>query len=362
MTDGVLITGGAGFIGSHAAAALLAAGERVRVLDDFSTGRHENLVGLPGPLEIVEGDVRSPETVARAARGCDRILHLAAIASVTRSFADPATSEAVNVAGTANVLAAAREAGARTVVLASSCAVYGAASELPVAETAELRPGSPYARSKLAAEELCRTACRRGEVRAGVLRFFNVYGPRQDPSSDYSGVIAIFMERLSRGEPCTVYGDGRQTRDFVYVADVVAACRAALDRRDGGGAPVNIGTGVETSLLDVLDALGRAGGRQPVVRFAEPREVDIRHSRAACGLAADLLGFRAGVSFAQGIAATWSWHLETRGAGPVGEPHDGAGAVSAAGGAAGAESAAGGAAGAGPGTAADGRATGAQTG
>ena len=312
MTDGVLITGGAGFIGSHATAALLAAGERVRVLDDFSTGRRENLAGLSGPLEIVEGDVRSAETVARATLGCDRVLHLAAIASVERSFADPATSEAVNVGGTANVLAAARSVGVRRVVLASSCAVYGAGAALPVAETARPAPASPYARSKLAAEELCR-ACDGGGLKAGVLRFFNVYGPRQDPSSDYSGVIAVFMDRLLRSAPCAIYGDGRQTRDFVYVADVVTACRSALDRGGADATPVNVGTGVETSLLDLLDALGRAGGRQPVVRFGEPREGDIRRSRAACELAADVLGFRAEVGFAEGIAATWSWHVATRG-------------------------------------------------
>ncbi len=312
MTDGVLITGGAGFIGSHAAAALLAAGERVRVLDDFSTGRRENLASLSGVLDVIEGDVREPETVAAAMHGCDRVLHLAAIASVQRSFDDPAATEAVNVGGTANVLVAARNAGARRVVLASSCAVYGATSELPVAETAPPRPESPYARSKLAAEGLCRAASGRDGLQAAVLRFFNVYGPRQDPSSDYSGVIAIFMERLSRGRPCTVYGDGRQTRDFVFVADVVTACRAAFDGRALDATPINIGTGVETSLLDLLAALTEASGREPAAAFAAARTGDIRRSWAACELAAKVLGFRAGVSFAEGVAATWSWHAETR--------------------------------------------------
>jgi UDP-glucose 4-epimerase len=308
MTDGVLITGGAGFIGSHAVAALLAAGEKVRVLDDFSTGRRENLAGLAGALEVIEGDVREPETVSAAVRGCGRVLHLAAIASVTRSFDDPSATAAVNLGGTANVLAAARDAGVRRVVLASSCAVYGATSELPVAETAPTRPASPYARSKLAAEGLCRAAGTRAGLRAGVLRFFNVYGPRQDPSSDYSGVIAIFMERLSSGRPCTVYGDGRQTRDFVYVGDVVAACRAALDGPALDAAPLNVGTGVETSLLDVLAALAAASGREPVVTYAATREGDIQRSWAACERAAELLGFQPSVSFARGIAATWSWH------------------------------------------------------
>jgi UDP-glucose 4-epimerase len=256
--------------------------------------------------------------VNAAVRGCDRVLHLAAIASVALSFADPVTTAAVNVTGTANVLAAARRAGVRKVVFASSCAVYGTAAELPIGETAATQPESPYAESKLAGEELCRAACEGGGLDAGVLRFFNVYGPRQDPSSDYSGVIAIFMERLSRGGTCTVYGDGRQTRDFVYVADVVGACRAALDGPVLGAAPVNVGTGVETSLRDVLTALGGASGRQPVVRFAAAREGDVRRSRAACERAVELLGARPAVTFAQGVAATWSWYAATQTAQPGG--------------------------------------------
>jgi UDP-glucose 4-epimerase len=312
MTTNVLITGGAGFIGSHAVETLLAAGERVRVLDDFSTGRRENLAGMNGALEVIDGDVREPETVMAAMRGCDRVLHLAAIASVARSFDDPATTEAVNVDGTANVLAAASRAGARRVVLASSCAVYGATSELPISEAAPTRPASPYARSKLGAEGLCRAACASDGLDVGVLRFFNVYGPRQDPSSDYSGVIAIFMERLASGRTCTVYGDGRQSRDFVFVDDVVAACRTALDGRELDAAPVNIGTGAETTVRDVLAALAQASGREPVVQFAAAREGDILHSCAACERAAELLGFRPTVSFSQGLAATWSWHAARR--------------------------------------------------
>ena len=289
MSATVLITGGAGFIGSHAAETLLAAGEQVRVLDDFSTGRRENLAGMNGALEVIDGDVREPETVAAAMRGCDRVLHLAAVVSVARSFDDPAATEAVNVGGTANVLAAATKAGARRVVLASSCAVYGATSELPISEAVPTRPASPYAQSKLAAEGLCRAACANDRLDVGVLRFFNVYGPRQDPSSDYSGVIAIFMERVASGRTCTVYGDGRQSRDFVFVADVVAACHAALDGRELHGAPINIGTGVETTLRDVLAALAKASGREPHVQFAAAREGDILNSRGACELASKLL-------------------------------------------------------------------------
>jgi len=344
MTTTVLVTGGAGFIGSHAVEELLAHGERVRVLDNFTTGRRENLAGVTeaagvagrsgyaGDLEVVEGDVRDTATVAVAAAGCDRVLHLAAIASVSRSFDDPQETRVVNVDGTANVLAAARAAGARRVVLASSCAVYGTTDALPVPEAAPPHPESPYAQSKLEGERLCRAACT-DDPNAGtdgfdtaVLRFFNVYGPRQDPSSDYSGVIAIFMDRLARARPCTVYGDGHQSRDFVYVKDVVAACRAALDGRAPGGGPlasgpqasrplvaepINVGTGVETTLHDVLAALAAASGREPVVRYAAAREGDIRRSRAACERAAELLGFRASTAFREGLAATWEWYLST---------------------------------------------------
>ena len=229
--------------------------------------------------------------------------------------------------GTANVLDAARHVGARSLVLASSCAVYGATSDLPVAETAPTRPGSPYARSKLDAERLFRAARVHDGLRAGVLRFFNVYGPRQDPSSDYSGVIAIFLERLFRGLPCTIYGDGRQTRDFVFVADVVAACRAALDEPPPDAAPLNVGTGVETSLLDVLAALAEASALQPAVVFGATRAGDIRRSWAACELAAHVLGFRSAVSLKEGMAATWSWYVGEHGERPPTQASTGATAV-----------------------------------
>jgi UDP-glucose 4-epimerase len=304
----VLVTGGAGFIGSHAVETLVAAGETVRVLDDFSTGRRAHLAACEDAIEIVTGDVRDRHLLAQAVQGCDRVLHLAAIASVTRSFLDPATTAAVNVDGTANLLAAARRAGVRNLVLASTCAVYGAAGYLPLSETTAPRPLSPYARSKLRGEELCRAAGTDGRLNATVLRFFNVYGPRQDPSSPYSGVIAIFMDRLVRGAICTVDGDGLQTRDFVYVDDVVSACRLALDGQALGAAPLNVGTGVETSVLQLLDALAAASGRQPEVAFTPAREGDVRRSQADCSRAARLLSFRATTPFADGIAATWDWY------------------------------------------------------
>jgi UDP-glucose 4-epimerase len=309
MAQGVLVTGGAGFIGSHVIAALLAGGSRVRVLDDLSTGALENLPATLPASDLVVGDVRDPAAVARAVRGCDRVVHLAAIASVSRSTEDPATTAAVNVGGTANVLAAARAAGVRRLVFASSCAVYGSTTDLPVAETARPHPESPYAASKLRGEELCRDRRATGGVEACALRFFNVYGPRQDPSSEYSGVIAIFMDRLSSGRSCVVHGDGRQTRDFVFVRDVASACRAALDGPAPGPGPFNVGTGVETSLLDVLSALARASGREPVIEYGAPRPGDITRSCADCGRARRALGHRPSVGLVDGLAATWSWYL-----------------------------------------------------
>jgi len=307
MAAGILITGGAGFIGSHAVEALVRAGRPVRVFDDFSTGSRANLAPWLPRIELVEGDVRDADAVREAARGCESIVHLAAIASVQKSIDDPEATREVNVDGTEHVLVAAREAGVRRVVVASSCAVYGEPDDLPIDEWQPFDPRSPYAASKMAAERLCLSLCDRGGVDIGPLRFFNVYGPRQDPSSDYSGVIARFMERLSMGEPCTVYGDGKQSRDFVYVTDVIAALRLALDARRLGAQPLNVGTGVETSVHELLAALMQGTGRECEVVHAPAREGDVRHSRASRNRAADQLGWEPEVRVADGLATTWAW-------------------------------------------------------
>jgi len=321
----VLVTGGAGFIGSHLVDGLLARGQRVRVLDDFSTGKWENLERHRAAITVLEGDVRDRETVRRAVQGCEVVFHEAAIASVPLSFEQPELVLDVNVAGTGNVLEAARAAGARRRIFASSCAVYGDPAELPVPETAPLQPGSPYAESKLAGETACREATARGELECVCLRYFNVFGPRQDPSSDYSGVIARFAEAARRGAPCTVYGDGGQTRDFVYVADVVRANLLATTCALHGGEPVNVGSGVETSVLDIVRALEIATGRSPARSsersLARPLEVlhlparqgDVRRSLASTEVARRELGFAAALSFVDGLRATLGEDLSGEG-------------------------------------------------
>ena len=325
MPESILITGGAGFIGSHAVEASVRAGRRVRVLDDFSTGRRSNISRWLAQIEVVEGDVRDLELTREAARGCELVLHLAAVASVTRSLDDPEETRAVNVGGTENVLVAAREAGARRVVVASSCAVYGDPDDLPVDEWTVLQPRSPYADSKAVVERLCLSLCDRGGLDIGPLRFFNVYGPRQDPSSDYSGVIAVFMDHLAAGTPCTLYGDGGQTRDFVYVSDVVEACRLAFAARRLGAQPLNIGTGVETSVRELLTMLMQGTGRECEVVSAPAREGEVRHSRASRNRAADEIGWEPEVRIADGLASTWAWYRARSEAGAE-EAEDEAGA------------------------------------
>ncbi|MGE5228873.1 MAG: NAD-dependent epimerase/dehydratase family protein, partial [Deltaproteobacteria bacterium] len=258
--DGLtLVTGGAGFIGSHVVDALLASGADVRVLDDFSTGKEENLddawalaaQGGAG-LQVMEGDVRDEVRMRDAMDGCTAVAHLAAVVSVPRSIEDPVGCDSVTHGGTVNAVRQAVEAEAERFVLASSCAVYGGAAQLPIAETASPRPLSPYAVAKLEAEGVCADAADAGQLTAACLRFFNVYGPRQDPGSAYSGVISRFIAAARGGEPVTIYGDGEQTRDFVYVADVVDAVLAALRRPLSGASVVNVGAGRQTDLLEIL--------------------------------------------------------------------------------------------------------------
>ena len=244
--DGLtLVTGGAGFIGSHVVDALLMSGSDVRVLDDFSTGKEENLDGAwalaaqgGAGLQVIEGDVRDEVRMRDAVDGCEAVVHLAAVPSVAQSVEDPVGCDSVTHGGTVNAVRQAVEAGAERFVLASSCAVYGDAADLPIAETAPPHPLSPYAGAKLASEGVCADAADAGQLTAVCLRFFNVYGPRQDPGSAYSGVISRFLSAAAAGEPVTIYGDGRQSRDFVYVADVVAAIArrvAAAAHRGLGG-------------------------------------------------------------------------------------------------------------------------------
>ena len=322
MDDLILVTGGAGFIGSHVVNALLDHGAAVRVLDDFSSGKRENLDGVEarahaagGIVQVMQGDVRDDDKVRDAVQDCIAVVHLAAIPSVTRSFEDPVGCNSVTHGGTVNVVRRAVEADATRLVLASSCAVYGDAERLPIAETAPSQPFSPYARAKLAAEEVCAAAADQGQISAVCLRLFNVYGPRQDPSSEYSGVISRFMTAVAAGEPVTVYGDGLQTRDFVYVKDVVDAVLAALGRPLQGITTVNVGSGTRASLLDCLAVLEQLSGSS-VERVVEAaRAGEIRDSLADVRRARWVLAWEAVTGFADGLAATWEWYAERGGRG-----------------------------------------------
>jgi nucleoside-diphosphate-sugar epimerase len=271
-----LVTGGAGFIGSHVTEALVTRGERVRVLDNFTTGKRDNLEHLP--VEILAGDVRASDDVQSAMRDVDFVIHQAAVVSVAQSMIDPVTTHEVNVTGTLNVLVAARQSGIRHLVFASSCAVYGDNSELPLRESSAVRPLSPYAASKLAGEMYCQTFQQAYGLPTTCLRYFNVYGPRQDPSGDYAAVIPKFAQRIRAGQAPIIYGDGNQTRDFVHVSDIVRANLAACGRSEAIGRVINVASGRQVSLLDLIEGFGRLHGRPIELIFTPSRAGDILHS------------------------------------------------------------------------------------
>jgi nucleoside-diphosphate-sugar epimerase len=297
-----LVTGGAGFIGSHIAEALLAAGHRVRVMDNLSTGHERNLAGLD--VEFVRADVRDREAVLAAAAGADGVFHEAALVSVPESVEKPEENHEINITGTLNVLLAARRSGVRRVVLASSAAIYGENPELPKREDMLPEPLSPYAIGKLAGEYYLGVFAGLYGLQTVSLRYFNVYGPRQDPRSMYSGVISKFSDVLAAGGTPTVFGDGGQTRDFVFVKDVARANLLAMaTERAGRGEVFNIGTGRRVSLLDLLATLAGILGRtvQPVL--APPRAGDIRHSVSDISRAAAVLGFTPATPLSEGLRA-----------------------------------------------------------
>lgn len=299
-----LVTGGAGFIGSHLTEALLARGDKVRILDDLSTGKRDN---VPAGAELIVGDVADDHVVAQAMAGADGCFHLAAIASVERGNQDWLGTNRANLVGTIAVLDAARRArpnATAKVVYASSAATYGDNDALPLEETAETRPLSAYGADKLASELHARVATVVHGVPTAGCRFFNVYGPRQDPKSPYSGVISIFFDRTLLNGKVTVLGDGLQTRDFVYVGDVVRALIAAMDR-DGGQHPVfNVCTGRATSVLDLAHGIAKACGVPAVIEHGPARAGDIRASLGDPGRARDVLGFEATTTLDEGLAKT----------------------------------------------------------
>jgi nucleoside-diphosphate-sugar epimerase len=305
-----LVTGGAGFIGSNLVSALVERGESVRVLDDFSTGRRENLDPVRECVELVEGDLRERPTVDRAVEGVRCVLHLGALPSVPGSIADPLSTHAVNATGTLNLLIAAEQAGVQRFVFSSSCAVYGDSPVLPKVETMVPAPKSPYAASKLAGEHYCRSFTEIFDLEAVSLRYFNVFGPRQDPRSQYAAVIPNFVTAMLRGQPPVIYGDGRQSRDFVYVANVVQANLLAASTAEIGGRVFNIATGQRHTLLDLVYAINSILGTDLNPTEAPPRPGDVRHSLADITAAGETLGYRPGVSFREGLRRTVAWYRE----------------------------------------------------
>ena len=305
MADVYLVTGGGGFIGSHVVDELLARGHAVKVLDNFSTGRRQNIAHFANDIELVEGDVRSYERANTAVKGVDVVIHLAALPSVPRSVQDPLTTTEVNVTGTLNVLLAARDREVRRVVLASSSSVYGSNNFLPKHEELVPHPISPYGVSKLAAEQYAMAFNAVYGLETVALRYFNVFGPRQDPNSQYSGVVALFLRLASEGTQPIVCGDGTQTRDFTYVANVVDATLLAAEALQASGSVLNIGCGASYSVLDLVSAVEKATGRPVEPRFGPPRLGDVKHSFANIDRARARLGYEPHVAFDDGVGMTY---------------------------------------------------------
>jgi nucleoside-diphosphate-sugar epimerase len=301
-----LVTGGAGFIGSSIAEALLAGGDKVRILDDLSSGRRENLETLSGRLEFVQGTIVDPATVERAMQGVEVVFHQAAIPSVARSVENPAATMLVGVQGTTVVLDAARRSGVRRIVFAASSAVYGDSPALPKIETMEPQPLSPYAVSKLAGEFLMRVFAGLYGMETVSLRYFNVFGPRQDPRSDYAAVIPKFLAAAIRSERPIVFGDGEQTRDFCYVDDAVRAnLLAASSPRKLRGEVLNIACGERTSLNGLLRHIGEIAGAPLDPEFRPPRTGDVRDSLADICAAQVSIGFAPSIDVRQGLQRTF---------------------------------------------------------
>lgn len=295
-----LVTGGAGFIGSHITDRLLADGHRVRILDNFSTGKHENIPDS-ADIEVIEGDVGDYETVRTAMQQVDFVFHEAAIASVPETVGNPLASERVNYRGTVNILEAARHASVKRVMFACSAAVYGDLPELPKREDMPVKPLTPYAIDKLASEHACQAYYHLYGLETVSLRYFNVFGPRQDPSSPYSGVISIFSDFLNHGKQPTIYGDGEQTRDFVYVSDVVEANIRASTSSTAPGKAFNVATGSKLSINDLLKTICNIKGQLFEPHYKPGRDGDIRHSRADISAARECLDWQPLVGFEAGL-------------------------------------------------------------
>lgn len=301
-----LVTGGAGFIGSHLAEELLRRGERVRVVDSLITGKRENIAHLPG-AEFIHGDLADPDVARRAVDGVEYVLHQAAIPSVPRSVEDPLTSHRANIDATLNVLLASRDAGVRRVVYAGSSSAYGETPTLPKVESMPPAPLSPYALQKLVGEQYGQLFTRLYGLETVTIRYFNVFGPRQDPSSPYSGVISLFISALTEGRAPTIYGDGGQTRDFTYVANVVDGVLRACEAPNVSGEVINVATGSRISINALFHAVRTLVGTRVEAVYAPPRAGDVRDSQADITRAQRLLGYSPIVGFEEGLRKTVDW-------------------------------------------------------
>jgi UDP-glucose 4-epimerase len=312
-----LVTGGAGFIGSHLVEALVARGHRVRVLDNFSTGDATNLEGVRGSIDLVEGDITDFDTVRSAVRGTEVVFHQAALASVPRSVADPMATHRACVDGTLHVLLAAKEERVRRVVYAASSSAYGNSDRLPKRETDPTAPLSPYAVAKLAGEQYCAAFSEVYGLETVRLRYFNVFGPRQTPDSPYAAVIPLFLRALTRGERPLIYGDGGQSRDFTFVDDVVQANLLAAETPGVSGRVFNVACGHRTSLLELLRHLNALLGTETAPVHTDPRPGDVRHSQADIGRARELLGYRPTTDTLSGLRRCLDWWRGQASAGQI---------------------------------------------
>jgi nucleoside-diphosphate-sugar epimerase len=303
-----LVTGGAGFIGSHIVRRLLKDGRQVRVLDDFSSGKRENLAEAAGRIELVEGDVCDVPTVARCMKGVEWVFHLAARASVPRSVEQPRPAHEVNVTGTLNLLIAARDARVRRFVYSASSSAYGDTPTLPKREDMRAQPLSPYAASKLAAEHYCACWTHVYGLQTIALRYFNVFGPRQDPTSTYAAVIPAFVSRMLRGQRPVIYGDGEQSRDFCFIDNVVSANLLATEAPEVHGEVVNIACGDRTTLNQIVADINKLLGTSIMPEYQPPRAGDVRHSLADISAARQLIGYEPRVMFAEGLRRSIEWY------------------------------------------------------
>ena len=302
-----LVTGGAGFIGSHIAEELVRRGHRVRIVDSLITGKRANIEHI-SPVEFIEGDLADLDVARRAVEGCEFVLHQAAIPSVPRSVTDPITSHRANVDATVNVLVASRDAGVRRLVFAGSSSVYGDAAALPKHEDMTPNPLSPYALQKLVGEQYLRMFTRLYGLETVSIRYFNVFGPRQDPSSPYSGVISVFAAALLENRSPDIHGDGGQTRDFTYVANVVDGVLRACEAPKASGEVINVATGGRISLNDLFEEMQRIVGASVTPTYAAPRQGDVRDSQADIGKAKAILGYEPIVTFDEGLRRTIDWY------------------------------------------------------